>query len=111
LLSAAVADHDHIEGQINRSVSIVTKNTHQMSQNPIPSNMDQQFVITDEYIELNKLLKASGVCDTGGQAKMIIEDGLVFVDGEIETRKRRKIKDGMIVKYGAHRVNVVCKKQ
>jgi ribosome-associated protein YbcJ (S4-like RNA binding protein) len=37
--------------------------------------MDQLFVITDEYIELNKLLKASGVCDTGGQAKMIVEDG------------------------------------
>jgi ribosome-associated protein len=73
--------------------------------------MDQHFVITDEYIELNKLLKASGVCDTGGQAKMIIEDGLVFVDGEIETRKRRKIRDGMIVEYGAHRVKVVFKKQ
>jgi ribosome-associated protein len=73
--------------------------------------MDQLFVITDEYIELNKLLKASGVCDTGGQAKMIVEDGLVTVDGETETRKRRKIKDGMIVKYGAHCVKVVCKKQ
>jgi ribosome-associated protein len=73
--------------------------------------MDQHFVITDEYIELNKLLKASGVCETGGQAKMIIEDGLVFVDGEIETRKRRKIRDGMIVEYGAHRVKVVFKKQ
>jgi ribosome-associated protein len=73
--------------------------------------MDQHFVITDEYIELNKLLKASGVCGTGGQAKMIIEDGLVSVDGETETRKRRKIKDGMIVQYRAHRVKVVCKKQ
>jgi ribosome-associated protein len=73
--------------------------------------MDQHFVITDEYIELNKLLKASGVCETGGQAKMIVEDGLVFVDGEIETRKRRKIRDGMIVQYGAHRVKVVFKKQ
>jgi ribosome-associated protein len=73
--------------------------------------MDQHFVITDEYIELNKLLKASGVCDTGGQAKMIVEDGLVTVDGETETRKRRKIKDGMIVEYGAHRVKVIFKKQ
>jgi ribosome-associated protein len=73
--------------------------------------MDQVFVITDEYIELNKLLKASGVCGTGGQAKMIIEDGLVTVEGETEMRKRRKIKDGMIVKYGAHRVKVIFKKQ
>ena len=73
--------------------------------------MDQHFVITDEYIELNKLLKASGMCETGGQAKMIVEDGLVFVDGETETRKRRKIKDGMVVQYGDHRVKVVYKKQ
>ncbi len=72
--------------------------------------MDQQFVISDEYIELNKLLKASGLCDTGGQAKMVIEDKLVTVDGEIETRKRKKIKDGMIVKYDSHGVKVVlCK--
>ncbi len=72
--------------------------------------MDQQFVISDEYIELNKLLKASGLCGTGGQAKMVIEDELVAVDGAIETRKRRKIKDGMIVKYDTHNVEVVFKK-
>ena len=73
--------------------------------------MDQQFVISDEYIELNKLLKACGLCDTGGQSKIVIEDELVTVDGGIETRKRRKIKDGMIVKYGTHSVKVVFKKQ
>ena len=52
--------------------------------------IDQHFVISDEYIELNKLLKASGLCDTGGQTKMVIEDKLVTVNGETETRKRRK---------------------
>ena len=72
--------------------------------------MDQQFVISDKYIELNKLLKASGLCATGGQTKMVIEDELVTVDGETETRKRRKIKDGMIVQYGTHSVKVVFKK-
>ena len=71
--------------------------------------MDQHFVISDEYIELNKLLKASGLCDTGGQAKIVIEDGLVTVDGETEARKRRKIIDGMIVKYGTHSIKVVKK--
>ena len=73
--------------------------------------MDQQFVISDEYIELNKLLKVSGLCDTGGQAKIIIEDELVTVDGETELRKRRKVKDGMVVKYGPHSVKVIFKKQ
>ena len=71
--------------------------------------MDQLFEISDEYIELNKLLKASGLCNTGGQAKIAVEDGLVTVDGETETRKRRKIKGGMIVKYDIHSVKVVCK--
>lgn len=73
--------------------------------------MDQSFAISDEYIELNKLLKASGLCDTGGQAKMVIEDQLVTVDGEIETRKRRKIRDGMTVKYGTHCITIVRKQQ
>ena len=66
-------------------------------------------MIADEYIELNKLLKASGLCDTGGQAKIVIEDELVTVEGVTETRKRRKIRDGMVVKYGTHSVKVICK--
>lgn len=72
--------------------------------------MDQVFTISSEYIELIKLLKATGLCSTGGQAKMLVEDQLVMVDDEIETRKRRKIKDGMIVKYDTHSIKVVYKK-
>jgi ribosome-associated protein len=70
--------------------------------------MDQSFTITGEYIALNKLLKASGVCATGGQAKIVIEGGLVEVDGKTETRKRRKVKDGMIITHGSHNVKVIC---
>ena len=72
--------------------------------------MEQTFTISSEYIELIKLLKATGLCSTGGQAKMLVEDRLVLVDNEIETRKRRKIKDGMIVKYDIHSIKVVYKK-
>jgi len=71
--------------------------------------MVEIFTITDEYIELNKLLKASGMCGTGGQAKMVIEDNLVIVDGTIETRKRRKISDGMIVEYSDLTIKVAKK--
>ncbi len=67
----------------------------------------QSFEISGEYIELIKLLKASGLCGTGGQAKMLVEDQLVIVDGEIETRKRRKIKPGMVVKYDTYVINVM----
>jgi len=71
--------------------------------------MAEIFTITDEYIELNKLLKASGLCGSGGQAKMVIEDNLVTVEGMIETRKRRKVTDGMIVEYSDQSIKVVKK--
>ncbi|HDR90847.1 MAG TPA: RNA-binding S4 domain-containing protein [candidate division Zixibacteria bacterium] len=49
------------------------------------------FEIEGDYIELFKLLKASGVCSTGGEAKMLIDEGEVMVNGETETRKGKKI--------------------
>lgn len=51
----------------------------------------------DEYIELNKLLKILGLSQTGGHAKLIIEEGLINVNGEIELRKRKKLRRGDIV--------------
>ncbi len=69
--------------------------------------MDHVFRITNEYIELNKLLKAVGLCSTGGQAKLVIDDRQVLVDGKIETKKRRKLKNGMIVKYDNNTIRIV----
>jgi ribosome-associated protein len=71
--------------------------------------MNQKFEISNKYIELNKLLKASGLCDSGGFAKMVIKDGLVTVDGEIETRVRRKIKNEGIVQYNNQTLQVISK--
>jgi len=71
--------------------------------------MNQEFEISSKYIELNKLLKASGLCDSGGFAKMVIKDGLVTVNGEIETRVRRKIKNEWIIQYNNQTVQVICK--
>jgi len=51
----------------------------------------------DECIELNKLLKILGLAQTGGHAKLIIDDGLVSVNGEVELRKRKKLRKGDIV--------------
>lgn len=53
--------------------------------------------VDDEYIELNKLLKILGLSQTGGHAKLIIEEGLINVNGEIELRKRKKLRRGDIV--------------
>jgi ribosome-associated protein len=50
-----------------------------------------------DYIELNNLLKSTGVCESGGRAKAVIAEGQVKVDGNIELRKRCKIRTGQIV--------------
>lgn len=60
-----------------------------------------------EYIELKNLLKASGLCDNGGAAKAAITDGLVSVDGKVETRKACKIVSGQSVTYRGKSIQVV----
>jgi len=52
-----------------------------------------------EYIELHDLLKVTGLCPTGGAAKIVITEGLVRVDGMVETRKRCKVRKGQRVGY------------
>ena len=52
-----------------------------------------------KYIELNNFLKVLGIANTGGKTKLIIRSGLVKVNGEIETRNKRKLHIGDIVEY------------
>ncbi|MFO8090050.1 MAG: RNA-binding S4 domain-containing protein [Desulfatiglandaceae bacterium] len=59
----------------------------------------ETFTITSDYIELIKLLKASGLCGSGGAAKAAVEEGLVNVDGQVEYRKRCKIRHGQKVVF------------
>lgn len=51
-----------------------------------------EIVIETEYIAMDKLLKYSGVADTGGQAFMMIEDGIVTLNGVTVTEKRKKVR-------------------
>jgi len=67
----------------------------------------ETFEFSGDHIELNKLLKASGLCGTGGMAKIEIENGLVSVDGTVEYRKRCKIRNGQTVAYGGRTIKVV----
>lgn len=60
----------------------------------------------EEFILLQALLKASGLCDTGGEAKAAIVDGEVKVDGEVETRRGKKIRDGQVVIFGGKTIKV-----
>lgn len=58
----------------------------------------QTIYIETEFIKLDQLLKFSGIVQTGSDAKLFISDGFVYVNGEVETRRGRKIYDQMIVK-------------
>lgn len=66
-----------------------------------------EFKITDEYIELYKLIKAADLVDSGGEAKQIISQEYVKRNGEIETRKRAKIKVGETITIGDVSITVV----
>lgn len=59
----------------------------------------KKFNIKGNYIELVKLLKASGLCESGGAAKVAVEEGLVKVDGQVEYRKSCKIRNGQKVLF------------
>lgn len=57
--------------------------------------MNREVIYIDtEFIKLQDLLKFAGVTETGGQAKFIIQDGYVFVNGEICTMRGKKIRNG-----------------
>lgn len=53
-----------------------------------------EFNLEGDFIELIQLLKVIGVAQTGGHAKMIVDEGEVIREGEVETRKRAKIRRG-----------------
>lgn len=57
----------------------------------------EEFKIEGEYIELIQLLKVLGIAQTGGHAKMIVDDGVVLRNGEVELRKRAKLVPGDVI--------------
>ncbi len=59
-----------------------------------------------EHVALCDLMKLAGFCHSGGMAKSIIADGHVSVDGEVELRKRCKIRPGQIVEFDGQQVVV-----
>ena len=65
-----------------------------------------QFDLTTEYIELCNLLKLVGLADSGGRGKVMVAEGLVQVDGLIETRKTAKIRKNQIITVENHIIEV-----
>ena len=64
------------------------------------------FALRGEHITLDALLKASGLVTSGGAAKLLIADGGVRVNGQVETRRGRKLRAGDEVAVGESRVRV-----
>lgn len=64
----------------------------------------REVEINTEPVELYKLLKFEGLTSSGGEAKQVIEQGQVIVNGSIETRKRKKIVSGDIIEFGTEKI-------
>lgn len=58
------------------------------------------FQLERDHVELNQLLKLSGLCDSGGAGKALVASGAVYVDGQRELRKTCKIHAGQTVRLG-----------
>lgn len=66
------------------------------------------FELDREYVELNQLLKLTGVCDSGGSGKALVASGAVRVDGAVELRKTCKIRAGQRVELDGIRIDVTA---
>lgn len=62
---------------------------------------------TDDFIELIRLLKFKQIAESGGHAKMMVEDGLVKVNGEQEFRKRMKLRLGDIIELADITITII----
>lgn len=69
---------------------------------------ETEFQLNGEYVELNQLLKMSGLCDSGGQGKALVAEGVVSVDGQVELRKTAKIRAGSVVTLGDVSISVIA---
>ncbi len=70
--------------------------------------MKTTIAVRGEYIQLDQLLKLAGLVDSGGQAHAAVEAGLVRVDGQVESRKRAKLRPGQRIAYSGEEIELVA---
>lgn len=63
--------------------------------------------LRDEFIKLGQALKAANLVEDGVEAKYVIQDGEVLVNGETDTRRGRKLYDGDVISYHGEEVRIV----
>lgn len=66
-----------------------------------------QVVISHEPVELFKVLKFEGLVGSGGEAKFVIDSGLVQLNGQVETQKRKKVVSGDVIEFNETRMTLV----
>ncbi|MBO9688558.1 RNA-binding S4 domain-containing protein [Roseateles chitosanitabidus] len=64
------------------------------------------FALRGDFIELDKLLKATALTGSGGEARHFISEGQVRVDGQVELRKTAKIRAGQVIEFNGQRIEV-----
>ena len=66
-----------------------------------------EIKLKGEYIKLGQALKAAGLVSSGLDAKIVIQNGMVKVNGEVETQRGKKLYDGAIVEFEGEQVKIV----
>ncbi|MCR4712596.1 MAG: RNA-binding S4 domain-containing protein [Clostridia bacterium] len=66
--------------------------------------------IRDDFIKLGQAMKLAGLVNEGVEAKLVIQDGEVLVNGEVDTRRGRKLTEGDVFSWNGTEVRVVKKK-
>ena len=63
--------------------------------------------LNDEFIKLGQALKVANLADSGAEAKIMVQDGLVRVNGETEVRRGKKLVDGDVVSFEGETIRIV----
>lgn len=63
--------------------------------------------LRDEFIKLGQALKAANLVEDGVEAKYVIQDGEVLVNGEVDTRRGRKLYDGDVISFHGQEIKIV----
>ena len=72
----------------------------------MPEHNEHAVAINTPFIELDKLLKREALTASGGEARYLISQGMVQVNGQVETRKRRKLYAGDVVEFNNERLRI-----
>jgi len=62
--------------------------------------------LKEDYIKLGQALKAAGLVDSGVEAKFVIQDGLVYVNGNVELQRGKKLMDGDVVEFDGNQIKI-----